>query len=145
MFHINACSLNENFDDLEYLLKCTNKNRYVVAITETRITRNTSKLCNISLKNYTVESTPTKSSAKGIFLYIANHMSHKSCYNLNVYKKSELELPFVEIINPKKSNMIFGVIYRPPSMDVTYFNKNYLNGCKKKKMYFFLMISISIC
>ena len=24
-FHINACSLNKNFDDLEYLLKCTNK------------------------------------------------------------------------------------------------------------------------
>ena len=23
--HINACSLNKNFDDLEYLLKCTNK------------------------------------------------------------------------------------------------------------------------
>ena len=25
MLHINAFSLNKNFDDLEYLLKCTNK------------------------------------------------------------------------------------------------------------------------
>ena len=58
LFHINACSLNKNFDDLEYLLKCTNKKFDVAAVSETRITRNTSKLCNISLKNYSVESTP---------------------------------------------------------------------------------------
>ena len=25
LFHINACSLSKNFDDLEHLLKCTNK------------------------------------------------------------------------------------------------------------------------
>ena len=24
-FHVNACSLNKNFENLEYLLKCTNK------------------------------------------------------------------------------------------------------------------------
>ena len=64
MFHINACSLNKNFDDLEYLLKCTNKKFDVVAVSETRITRNTLKLCNISLKNYSAESTPTESSAE---------------------------------------------------------------------------------
>ena len=63
MFHTNGCSLNKNFDDLEYLLKRTNRKFDTVAVTETRITRNTSKLCNISLKNYAVESTPNKSSA----------------------------------------------------------------------------------
>ena len=60
MFHINACSLNKNFDDLEYLLKCTNKKIDIVAINKTRITRNTSKVCNIRLKNYADESTPPK-------------------------------------------------------------------------------------
>ena len=25
LFHINACSLNKNFDDLQHLLNCTNK------------------------------------------------------------------------------------------------------------------------
>ena len=71
MFHINACSLNKNFDGLEYFLKCTNKKFDVVAVSETKITRNTSKLCNISLKNYSFESTPTESSAGGTLLYIA--------------------------------------------------------------------------
>ena len=26
LFHINACTLNQNFDDLQHLLSCTNKN-----------------------------------------------------------------------------------------------------------------------
>ena len=34
---------------------------------------------------------------------------------------------FIEIVNPKKSNIIVGVTYRHPSMDLTDFNCNYLN------------------
>ena len=40
MFHINTCSLSKNFDDLEYLLKTTNMNFDIIAISETRITKN---------------------------------------------------------------------------------------------------------
>ena len=76
---------------LEYLLKCNNKKFDVVAVTKIRITRNTPKICNISLKNYSVESTPTESSAGGTLFYIANHLSYKLHNGLNTYKKSELE------------------------------------------------------
>ena len=31
------------------------------------------------------------------------------------------------MVNPRKSNIIVGVIYRHPSMDLTDFNCNYLN------------------
>lgn len=44
MFCINACSLNKIFDDMEFLLKYTNKQFDVAAATGTRITINTSKL-----------------------------------------------------------------------------------------------------
>ena len=44
----------------------------------------------------------------------------------NIYKKNELESTFIEINNPKKSNIV-GVIYRNPFMDLTDFNCNYLN------------------
>ena len=47
--------------------------------------------------------------------------------DLNIYKKSELESTFIEIVNPKKSNIIVGTIYRHPSMDLTEFNISYLN------------------
>ena len=42
-------------------------------------------------------------------------------------KINELESTFIEIVNPQKSNIIAGVIYRHPSMDLTDFNCNYLN------------------
>ena len=51
-FHINACSLNKNFDGLVYLLKCTNKTFDIIAVSETKISKKTSVIPNISLNNY---------------------------------------------------------------------------------------------
>ena len=127
LFHINACSLNKNFDDLQYLLSCTKKKIDIIAVSETRITRNVSLLNNLNLNNYSFEFTPTETSAGGTLLYIANHLSYKCCNDLNIYKKNELESTFIQIVNPKKSNIIVRVIYRHPSMDLTDFNCNYLN------------------
>ena len=39
LFHINACSLNKNFHDLLDLLSCTKKKFDIIAIKETRITK----------------------------------------------------------------------------------------------------------
>ena len=38
-----------------------------------------------------------------------------------------MESTFIEIVNPKKSNIVVRVIYRNPSMDLSDFNCNYLN------------------
>ena len=45
----------------------------------------------------------------------------------NIYKKNKLKSTFIEIANPKKSNIIVGPICRHPSMDLTDFNSNYFN------------------
>ena len=110
LFHINACSLSRNFDDLQHLLSCTNKIFDIIAITETRIKENVSITNNLSIKNYSIEFTPTESSAGGTLLYIANHLSYKPRQDLNIYKKNELESTFIEIMNLKKSNIV-GTIY----------------------------------
>ena len=103
--------------------------------------KNTSVTQNIELSNYSFEHTPTESSAGGTLLYIANHLSYKTRSDLNIYKKFELESTFVEIINPKKSNIIVGTIFIQPKMDVTGFNNilnNLLNKLiKNKKQCFF--------
>ena len=125
LFHINACSLNKNFDDLQHLLSCTKNVFDIIAISETRITKQVSLLNNLNLNNYSFEFTPTETSAGGSLLNIANHLSYKCRNDLNIYKKSELES--IEIVNPRKSNIIVGVIYRHPSMDLNDFNCNYLN------------------
>ena len=67
-----------------------------------------------------MEFTPTESSAGSNLLYIANHLSYKSHNDLNIYKKFELESTFMEVINPQKSNIITGSIYRHPSMDLDH-------------------------
>ena len=92
LFHINACSLNKNFDDLQHLLSCTKKNFDIIAISETRITKQVSLLNNLNLNNYSFEFTPTDTSAGGTLLYIANHLSYKCCNDLNIYKKKNLNL-----------------------------------------------------
>ena len=70
LFHINACSLNKNFDDLQHLLSCTKKKFDIIAISETRITKQISLSNNLNL-NYSFEFTPTETSAGGTLLYMA--------------------------------------------------------------------------
>ena len=40
VFHINACSFNKRFYDLQHLLGCIKKSFDIIAITETRTTEN---------------------------------------------------------------------------------------------------------
>ena len=77
-FHINACSLNKNFDDLEYLLKCTNKSFDIIVVSETRISKKASLACNINLKNYSFESTPQNPQQVELFciFLILSHIKH---------------------------------------------------------------------
>ena len=126
LFHINACSLSKNFDDLQHLLSCTKNIFDIIAVSETRITKNVSLLNNLNLNNYYFEFTSTDTFAGGTLLYIANHLSYECCNDLNIYKKNELESTFIEIVNPRTSNIIVGVIYRHSSMKLTDFNCNYL-------------------
>ena len=74
LFHINACALNKNFDELQHLLSCTKKTFDIIAISETRITKQVSLLNNLNLDNYSFEFTLTGTSAGGTLLYIANHL-----------------------------------------------------------------------
>ena len=83
LFNINACSLNENFDDLQHILSCTKQKFVIIAISETRITKQVSFLNNLNLNNYSFEFTPTETSAGGTLLYIVNHLPHKCCNDLN--------------------------------------------------------------
>ena len=70
----------------------------IIAICETRITKQVS----ISL----FEVTQTETSAGGTLPYIANHLSYKCHNDLNIYKNNEMESIFVEVFNPRESNII---------------------------------------
>ena len=60
---------------LQHFLSCTNKDFNIIAITKSRITKSVSITNNLNIKNYSIEFTPTESSAGGTLLYITNHLS----------------------------------------------------------------------
>ena len=60
LFHINACSLNKNFDDLRHLLSSTKNLFDKIALSETRTTKQVSLLNNVGLNNYFFEFIPTE-------------------------------------------------------------------------------------
>ena len=75
-----------------------------------------SLLNNFNL-NHTFEFTSIETLAGGTLFYTANHLSYKYRNDLNIYKNNEMESTFIEILNPKKLNIIVGFIYRRPSKD----------------------------
>ena len=101
------------------------------AVSETRISKKTSLICNINLKNYSFESAPTESSAGGTLLYISNRLSYKPRFDLNILKNDQVESTFSEVINSKKANIVVSCIYKHPNMDVIEFN-NHLNQMLEK-------------
>ena len=60
LFHINACSLNKHFDDLQHLLNYTKIFFDIKAISEIRITKQVFLLNSLNLNNYSFEFTPTE-------------------------------------------------------------------------------------
>ena len=45
--------------------------------------------------------------------------------NHDVYKANQLESTFVEIINPQKSSIVIGCLYKHPNMDVLDFKNKF--------------------
>ena len=84
LFHINARSLSKN--DLQHLLSCT-KNFDIIAVSETKITKNVSLLSTLNLNNCSFDFTATETCTGGTLLYIANHLLYKCCNELDIYKE----------------------------------------------------------
>ena len=89
-FHINVCSLTKNFDDFNILLSDLNVSFDILAITETRIKKDSSSAINLQLSNYSIEHTPTESSAGGTLPYISKRLSYQLRNDLRLYDQGKL-------------------------------------------------------
>ena len=76
-FYMSVCSLNKNFGNLNILLSDLNVSFDILAITETRIKKDSSSTINLQLNNYSTEHTPTESSGGGTLLYISKRLSYQ--------------------------------------------------------------------
>ena len=83
-FRMNICSLTKSFDDFNILLSELNVIFDILAITESRITKDSSSPINLRF-NYSIEGTTTESSAGGTLLYINKRLSYQLRNDLRLY------------------------------------------------------------
>ena len=120
VFHMNISSLNAHFDELNAIMNLLNFN--FIGLTETRLKKDVSVTIPIEIEGYSYEHTPTEASCGGALLYISNKLNYKPRNDLLIYKSFHLESVFIEVLFPKKSNLIVGYIYKHPCMSIDEFN-----------------------
>ena len=91
LFHLYTCSLSKNIDDFKHLIQLTKTDFDIIAVSESRITKNKLPPIDISIPDYSYEFCPIEANAGGTFIYIRNHLSYKTSNDLKIYKSFELE------------------------------------------------------
>ena len=126
-FHLNINSLSKISDNFNHFINQLKLEFDILGISKSRILKSQSLNTNVSLQNYVIEQSSTESTAGGALLYINKRHSYKARPNLAIYKLKKLESIFVEVILPKKSNLIVGCIYKHSCIHICTFNDHYLN------------------
>ena len=124
-FHFNINSISKHFDKFIHLINELQLEFDIFGISKSRIVK--SQPLNSSSLNYVIEQTSSESFAGGIFLYINKRHSYKTLPGVAIYNPKKLEFVFVEVVLPKKSNLIVRCIYKHSCMDICTFNDHYLN------------------
>ena len=128
MFHLNIASLSLHKDELVTSLSMLNVEFDIIAITETKIMKDTVPIFDPLLSGYKPPfQKPTECEKGGALLYVKNSINCKRREDLEkiMYKSRELESVFIEVINENKKNKIYACIYRHPTMDLDDFTQNY--------------------
>ena len=126
-FHMNVCSLTKNFNDFNMLLSDLSVSFDILAITETRIKKDSSSPTNLESNNYSIEHTPTELSAGGTLLYKNKRLSYQLRNDLRLYDPKKIESTFIEIICSKSTDVIVGYIYKHPTLPVNDFTNDFIS------------------
>ena len=89
---MNVCLLTKSFDHFNILLSDLKVSFDILAITETRIKKDSSSTINLQLNNYLTEHTPTESSGGGTLLYISKRLSYQLRNDLRLCDPRKVEL-----------------------------------------------------
>ena len=71
VLHLNISSLSAHIDDLKNFLSELSIKFDIICISESRLSQKNPQTTNINLTGYSIEQTPTESSAGGVLLYIS--------------------------------------------------------------------------
>ena len=112
LLHVNARSLNKNFDDLELLHSSINNFAFsVICISETWLHSTSPPMFHIPNYNF-IRADRAIGKGGGVGIYINNLLKFKHRPDIHIQGAEHL---FIEIINDKNKNIILGTIYKPPN------------------------------
>ena len=126
-FHMNVCSITKNFDDFSILLSDLYISFDILAITKTRIMKDSSSPINLQLSNYSTEHTPTELSGGGTLLYISKRLSYQLRNDLRLYDPRKTESTFIELICSKSTNVIVGCLCKHPTLPINDFTNDFIS------------------
>jgi len=129
--------LKKNFTNLTNYINILNVgNKFsVIGLTETWTNSNSdnTKLYNIdgyssvfrsrTKANQTKRNRNLNRTAGGVGLYINNNLNFKERHDI-ITDEVSVSL-FIEILREKKSNILIGVLYRPPGLNLTLFHNEF--------------------
>ena len=133
LFHCNIRSISKNLNLLNEMRYLISKKLDVIAITETRLNKNS--VINVDMLGYNFFHVDSLTSAGGAALYVSEELKCISKPDLQI-DIDQVESCWVEIETEKGKNIIIGSIYRHPKGNVEQFTVKldemlkYLNECK---------------
>ena len=123
ILHANCRSLNKNFSELSNLLSFSNSSLSAICLTETWLNKVNEDIFQLEGYNFVSKCRDKKGGGVGIFLQ--HNLEFSVCNDLTYIDKS-IECLFIEIVQKSQSNILLGVIYRPPNGDLKLFNTEIL-------------------
>ena len=118
LIHMNARSINANFDKIELLFNSLSKYKFsIIGITETWLHSNSPPVFDI--KDYSLlRADRQNGKGGGVAFYVHNNIRFKIRHEVSI---RDAETLFIELINDQGKNIIVGLIYRPPSNSLETF------------------------
>ena len=119
---------------------------HVVGISESKKQIDCGFLVNVNISADTMHSTPTKSSAGGVALYVKSSLDYKPREDLSVCK-DEFEMVGIEILSSESKSILCCCVDRHPNTDpqesVNYLD-NLLQKLGKENKHIFLMGDLNL-
>ena len=127
IIHINARSLNKNFDELQLLLSTFNYDFDIIAVSETWFHPYTN-LDIFHLQGYSlVQLCRLTKHGGGVAFYVKHNVEFKFRSDLSC-TTPEYEIISLEINRNQEKSTIVSCVYRPPNSDILSFTSK-INSC----------------
>lgn len=128
VIHINARSINKNYNNILLMLSSLTLKFDIITITETWIDDKYNQ--NVPpIPGYNYYSRPRKNKkGGGVAIYVRNDLQTSAINWSESVDQSSFESLFIQL---NDSNTLVGVIYRPPDTDLDIFNREYTEVLNK--------------